>query len=275
MILGAHESIAGGLHKAFARGEEHGAAAIQIFVKNARGWKAKPIDPADVAAFRAESARSGMPSMAHASYLINLAAAPGSELREKSIDAFVDELQRCEALGIPGLVVHPGSCPDHDEGIAWIAEGIDEALARVPGAVQVWLENTAGQGSAIAASFDELGRIRRACSTKARVGFCFDTCHAFAAGYDLTTEAGYRATFDELEQAIEGLAGVRAFHLNDCKKPLGCRVDRHEEIGLGSMGLEPFRMLLADDRFAGAIGVLETPEPERYPENLAKLRALV
>ncbi len=274
MILGAHESIAGGVHKAFERGREHGAEAVQVFVKNARGWKAKPLDPLDIRAFRDEAARTGMPSMAHASYLINLAAAPGSDIRAKSLEAFVDELTRCEALGIPGLVIHPGSCADHDEGIALIAEAIDFALAQVPGAVQVWLENTAGQGTAIAASFDELGRIFRASATPQRLGVCFDTCHAFAAGYDLTTPDGYAATFAQLEEAVGGLDKVRAFHLNDCKKPLGCRVDRHEEIGEGSMGLAPFRMLLQDQRFATATGVLETPEPERYPENLRKLRAL-
>ncbi|WP_373049025.1 deoxyribonuclease IV [Vulgatibacter sp.] len=275
MILGAHESIAGGPSKAFGRAREHGAEALQIFVKNARGWKAKPLDPSEVAAFRAEARSTGLPVMAHASYLINLAAPAGSELREKSLDAFVDELDRCEALGIPGLVIHPGSCADHDEGIELIAEAIDAALARVPGQVQVWLENTAGQGTAIAADFRELGRIFAASGTKERLGVCFDTCHAFAAGYDLTNEAGYASTFASLEEAIGGLQRVRGFHLNDCKKPLGCRVDRHEEIGDGAMGLLPFRLLLGDERFTGAIGVLETPEPERYPENLRKLRALV
>ena len=275
MILGAHESIAGGLHKAFERAREHGAEAVQVFVKNARGWKARPLDPADVRAFRAEAGRTGMPAMAHASYLINLAAPEGSDIRAKSLEAFADELARCEALGIPGLVVHPGSCADHDEGIALVAAAIDAALAQVPGQVQVWLENTAGQGTALAASLDELGRIFRACSTPARLGICFDTCHAYAAGYDLVAPDGYAATFAALEEAIGGLDKVRGFHLNDCKKPLGCRVDRHEEIGDGSMGLEPFRRLLRDERFASATGVLETPEPARYPENLQKLRSLV
>lgn len=271
MILGAHESIAGGLHKAFDRAREHGAEAVQVFVKNARGWKAKPLDPADIRAFR-EAA--GMPAMAHASYLINLAAPEGSELRTKSLDALEDELSRCEALGIPGLVLHPGAHADAAEGVALVAAALDECFDRVPGKAQVWLENTAGQGTSLAWRFEELGAILRAAGRKDRLGVCFDTCHAFAAGYDLTTDEGYDATFAALGEAIGGLDRVRGFHLNDCKKPLGCRVDRHEEIGDGVMGLSPFRRLLLDERFARVPGVLETPEPDRYPDNLRKLRTL-
>lgn len=272
MILGAHESIAGGLHKAFDRAREHGAEAMQIFVKNARGWRARPLLPKEVEAFRAAARASGVRAMAHASYLINLAAPPGSDLREKSLAAFVEELERCEALGIEGLVVHPGSHPDSETGLSLVVEAIDEALDRVPGSVEIWLENTAGQGHALAWSFEQIGAILRGVRDGERLGLCIDTCHAWAAGYDSVD--GWEATLSALEAAVGGLHRVRAFHLNDCKKELGCRVDRHEDIGDGSLGLAPFARLVRDERFADALGVLETPTPARYTEQLERLRSL-
>ncbi len=274
MLLGAHESIAGGLHRAFERAAADGAAAVQIFVKNGRTWKARPIEPDEARAFRAAHAAAGIPAFAHATYLLNLAAEPASEIRQKSIDGLVDELSRCELLGLPGLVVHPGANPEVERGIALIGAAIREALARVPGQVAVWLENTAGQGSSLGWEPDQLGRILEAAGGESRLGVCFDTCHAFAAGHDLTTETGFRSTIRKLGEAIGGLATVKAFHLNDCKKPLGCRVDRHEDPGDGTMGLAPFRFLQEDGRFERVPGVLETPVPERYAELLGRLRAL-
>jgi deoxyribonuclease-4 len=275
MRLGAHESTAGGLHRAFERAAADGADALQLFVKSGRMWRARPLEPGEAEAFRAAHAAAGIPAFAHGSYLLNLAAEPGTEVREKSIAGLADELARCELLGLPGLVVHPGANADAARGIALAGEAIARALEAVPGQAAVWIENTAGQGSSLGWELDHLARILDAAGGGSRLGICFDTCHAFAAGHDLTTPAGYRQTFRRLEESLGGLARVKAFHLNDCKKPLGCRVDRHEDVGDGAMGLAPFRLLLEDDRFAAVPGVLETPVPERYAELLARLRGLV
>jgi deoxyribonuclease-4 len=275
MLLGAHESIAGGLHRAFERAAADGAGALQLFVKNGRTWKARPIEPAEARAFRSAGAAAGVPAFAHASYLLNLAAEPGTEVRARSLDGLADELARCEQLGLPGLVVHPGANADATRGIALAGEAIAQALARVPGQAGIWLENTAGQGASLGWEPDQLGRLLDAAGGGERLGVCFDTCHAFAAGFDLTTPTGYRRTLRRLGDAVGGLAAVKAFHLNDCKKPLGCRVDRHEDVGDGAMGLAPFRFLVEDGRFERVPGVLETPVPERYSALLGRLRALV
>jgi deoxyribonuclease-4 len=274
MILGAHESIAGGPAKAFARAEAHTAESLQIFTKNARGWHAKPLDPAEAAQFRAEQRRTGFPVVAHASYLVNLGADPG-ELREKSVAALADELSRCEQLGIAGLVLHPGGHPDLERGIELIASGLDEAIAASKTtAPQVLLETTAGQGSSIGWRFEHLAAIFERLKKPGRAALCLDTCHLYAAGYDVATEQGYRETMRQLDELL-GIERVKAVHLNDCKKPLGCRVDRHDEIGDGTIGLQGFVHILNDPRLESALGLLETPEPEKYPENLAKLRGLL
>lgn len=274
MILGAHESIAGGPAKAFARAEAHGAECLQIFTKNARGWHAKPLDPAEARLFRAEQQRTGFPVVAHASYLVNLGAEPG-ELREKSVAALADELGRCELLGIMGLVLHPGGHPDLERGMELIAAGLDEALELSgTGTPQILLETTAGQGSSIGWQFEHLAGIFERMKRPERAALCLDTCHLFAAGYDVASEQGYRETMGALDETL-GLGRVKAVHLNDCKKPLGCRVDRHDEIGDGTIGLQGFALILNDPKLEGALGLLETPEPEKYPENLAKLRGLL
>lgn len=272
MILGAHEGIAGGVSKAFARAEADGADCLQIFVRSPRGWASKPLDPEEVARFRAEARRTGKPTAAHSTYLANLAAADG-KLRRRSWAALADELGRCHALGIPYLIFHPGSHADEAKGIALVAGGMAHALERVPGPTMLLLEVTAGQGSSLGWRFEQLAAMRRAVPARLRrrVGVCFDTCHAFAAGYDLTTPQGYAATFAVLDRAV-GLDHVKAFHLNDCKKPLGCRVDRHEHIGAGRMGLAPFRLLVNDPRWRNTPGFLETEQ--RFPENLKVLRSL-
>ncbi len=273
MLLGAHESVAGGLQRAFERAAEDGAEAIQIFTKNARGWQARPLAEAEVAGFREQAAASRVPSLAHASYLINLAA-EDAVLRDKSLAAMTDEVARCDALGVPLLVVHPGSHPDPERGVGLVAEALAEVRRRRPRSpTAILLENTAGQGNCLGHAFTELGAIRRALRSPAWLGFCLDSCHLFAAGHDVTTPAGYRRTMEAFDEAA-GLAHVRAFHLNDCKGPLGCRLDRHEDIGKGQMGLRAFEALVNDRRFEGLPGVLET-EDGHQRQNLTALRALL
>jgi len=273
MLLGAHEGIAGGVSTAFARAEEDGADCLQIFTRNARGWAAKPLEDEEVARFRAEAKRTGKPVAAHSSYLIN-AAAPDREIRRKSWAALADELQRCELLGIPALIFHPGSNPDEAEGLKLVADAMAAAIDATPGKVKLLTETTAGQGASLGHRFEQLAAIRDAIPTaqRRRAAVCVDTCHLFAAGYDLTTEEGYAATFEALDETV-GLGQVLAFHLNDSKKGLGCRVDRHEHIGDGAMGLAPFRRLVNDARFAATPGYLETEL--RFRENLSVLRSLI
>lgn len=272
MLLGAHEGIAGGVSTAFARAEEDGAECLQIFTRNARGWAAKPLEAEEIARFRAESKRTGLPAAAHASYLINAAGAD-AEIRRKSWAGLADELQRCEQLGLFALVFHPGSNPDEAAGLELAAEGMSEALQAVPGKVKLLIETTAGQGASLGHTFEQLAAIRAAipAAQRRRVGVCVDTCHLFAAGYDLTTDAGYAATIARLDDTL-GLELVHAFHLNDSKKGLGSRVDRHDHIGEGMMGLSPFRRLVNDARFARTPAFLETDL--RFRENLSVLRSL-
>ncbi len=273
MLLGAHEGIAGGVSTAFSRAEADGADCLQIFTRNARGWAAKPLEDGEVTRFRDEAKRTRLPTAAHSSYLINCCSQDGEILR-KSWEGLADELGRCETLGIPSLVFHPGAHDDESEGIRLIAEAIERALDAVPGKSRLLVETTAGQGCSIGWRFEQVAAIRDAVppARRKRVGVCVDTCHVFAAGYDLTTEDGYERTVAELDRVV-GLAHVRAFHLNDSKKPLGCRVDRHEHIGEGAMGLAPFRLLVNDARFAELPGFVETES--RWKENIEVLRGLV
>ncbi|EAU63382.1 apurinic/apyrimidinic endonuclease [Stigmatella aurantiaca DW4/3-1] len=261
------------MSQAFARAEEHGARSLQIFTKNARGWNAPPLTEPERRAFRAEARRSGLPAIAHGSYLVNL----GTEdpvLRDKSIACVTEELTRCERLGISCLVIHPGTHPDEKRGLALVAEGLDEVHRRTPRfRSRICLEITAGQGHCLGWRFWHLTEILSRVSREDRLGLCLDTCHLFAAGYDLSSEEGYEAVMAECDAAV-GLERVRCFHLNDCKKPLGCRVDRHEEVGQGTIGRTAFRCLVNDSRFVNTIGVLETPSPERYAEALRLLESL-
>ncbi len=273
MLLGAHEGIAGGVSKAFERAEADEADCLQIFTRNVRGWAAKPLEDDEVARVRSEARRTRKPVAAHSSYLINLCC-PDQDIRKKSWDALADELARCERLGVAALVFHPGSHPDEAEGIRLIADGMTRALERSPGKARLLVETTAGQGTSIGWRFEQVAAIREAIpgALRRRVGVCVDTCHVFAAGYDLSTDDGYARTFEALDRTV-GLAHVRAFHLNDSKKGLGCRVDRHEHIGQGALGLLPFRLLVNDARFADVPGFVETES--RWKENIAVLRSLV
>ncbi len=280
MPFGAHMSISGGLAKAFARGQQVGCEAMQIFTKSERQWAAKPIAPADAAAFKAEQARTGIgPVVVHDSYLINLAA-PGDELWHKSIAAFAEELERCAILGIPYLVTHPGAHTGSGEeaGLAREAEALRRLFAEgVGGETMVLLETTAGQGTCLGHRFEHLARLFELVPDTGRLGVCVDTCHIFAAGYDISTPEGYAATFEEFDRIV-GLQHIRCFHLNDSQKPLGSRVDRHAHIGQGCIGLEGFRQLVNDPRFAALPMLLETPKGDDMAEdveNLALLRSLV
>ena len=279
-LLGSHQSIAGGVEKALARGQEVGCDTIQIFVKSPNRWVSKPIADENVAAFKDALAETGIwPVFAHSLYLVNLATSD-EVLWQKSLDALTDDLERCELLGLPGLVMHPGSHKGAGEpaGIARIAAGLDEVHARLPGyGVQVWLENTAGQGDHLGYRFEQLQAMIEGVQEPERLGACFDTAHAFAAGYELRTPEGAAATWTEFDETL-GLGQLKAIHLNDSKRDLGSRVDRHEHIGQGLLGLEAFRLLLNDARFLGVPMTLETaksPDLSEDKENLAVLRGLI
>ena len=258
--IGAHMSVAGGVSKAVDRAVVHGCEALQIFTRNANQWRGKPLDPAEVRLFRERIDQTGItPVVSHASYLINLATT-FPLLREQSIAAFVDEIDRAEALGLLGVVIHPGTCtagPDND-ALRLIAEAIRAAFkARPRGRTMVLLEHTAGQGRTLGHRFEHLAAVIRHLRGSTRVGVCLDTCHLVAAGYDIATEAGYRDTFERFDRIV-GIERLRAFHANDSKRPCGSRVDRHEHIGQGCLGLEPFRRLLHDARFEGLPLLIET-----------------
>jgi len=284
MKLGAHMSVAGGCHNALIRGKEIGCTAVQLFSKNANQWNAKPIEAEGAALFKATREECGyVPGdlMVHDSYLINLAT-PDDALWEKSLAAFGHELDRCETLGIPWLVTHAGAHMGSGEeaGLARIAAGVERVLSERPEqGVTVLLETTAGQGTSLCYCFEHIAGVIELVSeqNRPRVGVCWDTCHLFAAGIDFSDEDKYErmvASFDR----IVGLDRLKAIHLNDSKKGLGSRVDRHEHIGKGALGLEPFRFIMNDSRLDGLTKVLETPkdpEPQADLNNLATLRSLV
>lgn len=277
--IGAHVSIAGGLERALERGAAVGCDVIQIFSRSNQQWAARPIDAEAVAAWRAARVRTGVePMMVHACYLLNLAA-PRKWLREKSYRALAEELERCALLGIPHLVIHPGAhCGDGEAaGVARIAAAIERAYAAQPdNPTRLLLENTAGQGTCIGHSFEHLRDIIGAMKSGAdRVGVCIDTAHTLAAGFDITTVDGWERTFERLEATV-GCDRVAGFHVNDSKTPVGSRVDRHEHLGRGHLGLGAVRCLVNDPRFAGLPMVIETPKPSDDADrvNLAILRAL-
>lgn len=260
--LGAHLSIAGGLPRAVDRAEASGCEALQIFTKSAGQWRAREIPDDEIALFRrrVRETRIG-PVVAHTSYLINLAAAD-PELRARSIGALREELDRAEALGLDGLVMHPGSYTSGTEagGLQLIADGLAEIFESRPDAkTRVLLEHTAGQGTNLGHRFEHLAEIIQRLGGTRRVGVCLDTCHLIAAGYDICSEAGYAMTFRQFG-TIVGFGRLKAFHFNDSKKPCGSRVDRHEHIGKGCLGLKPFRRILNDPRFAQLPMLLETPK---------------
>ncbi|MGZ3408088.1 MAG: deoxyribonuclease IV [Polyangia bacterium] len=287
MILGAHESVAGGLHTVFPRAERDGCDAVQLWTRSSRQWAAKALDDASIGAFqrehrRARGATTGkkLPLAAHAAYLINLAAA-SPIVWERSTETLHDECVRAEALGVSQVIVHPGACVgcSVEDGMARVVRALGQ-ICRALGArpkVRLLLELTAGQGTCVGCSFAELAEMLQRTGER-RLGVCLDTQHMWAAGIDWTTPRGYARTIDDFDRTV-GLRHLEAFHLNDSKKPLGSRVDRHAAIGEGLIGAAPFRRLVNDARFARVPGFLETPPlpsgEESFALGLSRLRALL
>ncbi len=276
-------SIAGGLQHAFEAGVRVGCDCLQIFVRNQRQWRASPLTDEQVAAFDAARRETGLdPVVAHASYLLNLAS-PDRAMRKKSIHGMIDELGRCEALGVSALIFHPGSHMDDtmEAGIRRIARSLDEVHRRCAGyRTTILLETTAGQGTAIGYRFEQLAAILDQVREPDRLGVCLDTCHLFAAGYDFRTASKYAAMTDELDNVIR-LPRVKCIHVNDSKRMLGSRVDRHEHIGKGKIGKHGFAHFLSDPRFASVPMILETPKGKdgrgtNFDKvNLKRLRVLI
>jgi deoxyribonuclease IV len=259
-LLGAHVSTQGGVHNALARGKAIGATAIQVFTKTPNQWREPALTEESRTAFRRERDRSEIAQIvAHDSYLINLAT-PDPVLSARSVESFTNELRRCDLLGIPAVVSHPGNfIDDREAGIRRNADAIARCLQAVPGEVMVLLETTAGSGTCLGATFEELVALREAveASVRHRVAFCADTCHLYSAGYDLVGD--YDGVWRRWKQTI-GFGLLRCVHLNDSKTPFGSRRDRHELIGEGSLGPEPFRRIMRDPRFRKVMKVIETPK---------------
>jgi deoxyribonuclease-4 len=279
-LLGAHMSIAGGIGEALLRGKTVGCDCIQIFTRSTRQWAAKPLSKEEIETFKRNQLETGIDTViAHDSYLVNLGA-PDEALRKKSVKSFIDELERCEALGVPTLVTHPGSHvgTGEEKGIKTVGRSIDEAHEACRGfAVNITLEITAGQGTVLGSNFPQMAQIFDAVKESDRLRLCFDTEHAFASGYDLRSPEGYENTISELEKYI-GLKRVVAFHLNDSYKDFNSKVDRHQHIGKGYLGLDAFRRVLNDRRFFGLPMCLETPKGPDLKEdieNLATLRSVL
>ncbi|AMV39966.1 deoxyribonuclease IV [Planctomyces sp. SH-PL62] len=268
--LGAHMSIAGGYDRAVRAAHAFGFETVQLFTKNNNQWNAPPITDAQAGAFRAAIDETGVVDpVSHASYLINLAS-PDDVLWNKSIDAMVVEIERCARLGIADLVVHPGAHVGTGEadGLRRVALGIDRVLERTADlAVTIDLETTAGQGTCLGHRFEHLQAILELAADGARLGVCVDTCHIFAAGYSLHLKELYDETLDQLDRTV-GLGRIRVWHVNDSRRELASRVDRHAGIGAGLLGLEPFRFLLNDPRFRGLPMILETPKGVEDGEEL-------
>jgi deoxyribonuclease IV len=281
-LFGAHMSIAGGYELALTAALDHGCDTVQIFTKAPNQWNSKPITPEVAKSFRRALRRSRLKyPLAHDSYLINLAS-PDKALYRKSVEAFVDEMQRAEALGLRYLVTHPGAHmgAGEEDGLRRVAAALDEVHRRCAGfKIQILLETTAGQGTALGHRFEHLRDIIKQVDEPGRLGVCLDTCHVLAAGYSLAPEREYRATFREFGRII-GTRRLKAFHLNDSLKPQGSRVDRHAHIGRGHLGLEPFRLLVNDVRFRNRPMILETAKESDESDdmdsvNLSVLRGLV
>jgi deoxyribonuclease-4 len=270
-------SIAGGLEKAVERGTAIGCTALQIFTKNNNQWRARPLADDEAGRFQSAFAASGMSRVvAHDSYLINLCS-PDESLWEKSIDACAHELERCARLGVPWLVIHPGAHMGEGEVLATrrMAQAIDAVHARVPRqAASLAIETAAGQGTMIGYRFEQIGAVIGRTRDPDRVGLCLDTCHVFAAGYDLRTRHGYDETMRQLDAEV-GLQRLIAVHVNDSKRELGSRVDRHEHIGRGHLGLDAFRWLMNDKRLHEVPLVLETPKEESCREDVRNLTTLL
>jgi len=271
--IGAHVSAAGGVENAPVNAHKIGATAFALFTKNQRQWKAKPLTDENIKKFKENCEKYGYKAgqiLPHDSYLINLGH-PEKEALQKSRDAFLDEMQRCEQLGIDRLNFHPGSHLNkisEKECLATIANSINLALEKTKGVTAV-IENTAGQGTNLGFSFHQIKEIIGQVEDKSRVGVCIDTCHAYSAGYDILNN--FENVFNEFEEVI-GFGYLKGMHLNDSKKELASKVDRHHSMGEGTLGWEPFRMIMNDDRFNGIPLILETPDDQRWAEEIKTLK---
>jgi deoxyribonuclease-4 len=273
-MLGVHCSISGGLHNSFEEAGALGIDTFQIFTQNQRQWINKKLDEEITAQFRKAWKASGVKTVfSHCSYLLNLASEDRA-LRKKSVDALIGEVRRCNDLGLPFCVLHPGAAKgqSEDQAIQNVIEALKEVLAETSDCKSgVLIENTAGQGTSIGFRFEHLGAILKGVGSK-RLGVCFDTCHAFAAGYDLRSKTAFDATWKEFDEKV-GISQLRAIHLNDSKGELGCRVDRHDHIGHGALGIDTFRMMLR--KFPDVPKVLETEKEDDWDlKNLTALRKL-
>lgn len=273
-FIGAHVSAAGGVENAPLNAKKIGATAFALFTKNQRQWVAKPLTDESVRRFRQNCADAGYAAdqiLPHDSYLINLGH-PEADGLEKSRTAFIDEMTRCEQLGLKLLNFHPGSHLNKISAadcLARIAESINLALEQTEGVIAV-IENTAGQGTNLGHRFEHLAEIISGVKDQSRVGVCLDTCHTFSAGYDLVSAKGYEETLTRFETVV-GFRYLKGLHLNDGKKKQGSRVDRHESLGKGTLGLEAFRMIMNDSRFDGIPMILETPDPDRWADEIRML----
>jgi deoxyribonuclease-4 len=276
--IGPHVSASGGVENAPLNAMQVGATAFALFTKNQRQWFSAPLSDKSIAAFKENLSKSGISTdyaLPHDSYLINLGS-PDAEGLEKSRNSFIEEMHRCEQLGLKMLNFHPGSHLKQislEECLTRVAESINLALEKTSGVTAV-IENTAGQGTNVGFSFHHLAYIIDKVEDKSRVGVCLDTCHTYSAGYDLKTEAGYKATFEEFENVV-GFSYLRAIHLNDTKKEFGSRVDRHDSIGKGLLGMEFFERLMNDPRFDNMPLILETPDETLWAEEIVLLQSLV
>ncbi len=276
-------SIAGGLENAFLAGVEVGCQCLQIFVKNQRQWQAPPLTDDQIATFRSTQQRTGLsPVVAHASYLLNLAS-PEKDKRQRSVTAMIDELRRCEALGVNGLIFHPGAYMDSNikDGIACIAQSLNSVIEETLGYKSlILLETTAGQGTAIGYRFEHISDIIGRTQSPERLGVCLDTCHLFTAGYDFRNKEDYEAMIENMDSAF-GLRNIHCVHTNDSKRELGSRVDRHEHIGKGKIGKSGFAHFLNDPRFTHIPFILETAKgkdgrgTDMDRVNLKRLRSLI
>lgn len=275
MLLGVHCSISGGLHNAFCEAASLGITTFQIFTKNQRQWKEKVVEPEEASQFRSNFEDSGVKTaFSHASYLINLASNENA-LWLRSTEALIGEVRRCDLLGLAFIVLHPGSAKGsgEQEGIKRVVKALKDVIhATDESLIKILLENTAGQGTSIGYKFEHLRQIMDGVDSE-RICVCFDTCHAFAAGYDIRTKSGFEATMESLDRIV-GLRRLMAIHLNDSKGDLGSNRDRHEHIGKGKLGIEPFRQIMK--RFQHTVKVIETPKEDRMDEvNLRVLRELM
>ena len=277
-FVGAHVSASGGVENAPLNAREIGATAFALFTKNQRQWKAAPLSAASIDLFKQRCEEFGYTPrqvLPHDSYLINLGN-PDADALEKSREAFLDEMRRCEQLGLDRLNFHPGSTLKQisdEECLTLIAESINRALDKTRGVTAV-IENTAGQGSNLGYTFEQIAFIIDKVEDKSRVGGCIDTCHAFAAGYDLATFSGFTETFEHFDNVI-GFRYLRGMHLNDAKKELGSRVDRHDSLGKGTLGVEPFKWIMQDERFDGIPLILETPDETLWPDEIRMLKGFM